>query len=135
MLHSWIFREPSLSFGVPVFVCAAVIFPLHLGWTGTDPLLFLGYLLVAAALFSVADAMIQTDFYDRFESVIAQSLLCLCAIVVPASIAFGIGSLAGPVDEALDEEVCVSQGAAEADTVGAEADDTFDVTPDCIAQG
>jgi hypothetical protein len=133
MLQRWLFREPALSFGVPVFVCAAVLFPLHLGWTGTPPGPFLGYLAVAAIVFSLADAWTQSDFYDRWEAVLLQSCLCGCGLAIPAALAFAIGSVAGPVDEALDEEVCASQGAFEADTPAAEVDDTFDVTADCIA--
>ncbi len=134
MLQRWLFREPSLSFGVPVFVCAAVVFPLHLGWTGATPGELLIYLAIAAALFSLADALGQSDFYDRWHAVIMQSLLSLCALALPALLAFAIGSAAGPVDEAFDEGICASQGAMEADDAIAESDDTFDVTADCIAE-
>ena len=134
MLQRWIFREPSLAFGLPVYLFAAILFPLHLGWIGVSLLAFAAYLVIAAALFSVVDALVQPKFYPRWPSVIAQSLLSLLALAVPAALAFGIGATVGPVDEAFDEEVCASQGDAEADTVEAESDDTFDVTPDCTSR-
>lgn len=134
MLQFWIFREPSLAFGLPVFVFAAIVFPLHLGWTGTSWPAFAAYLAVAAILFSLADALLQPSFYPRLVSVIPQSFLSLLALALPAALAFAIGSAAGPVDEELDEEVCASQGAVEVDTLEAESDDTFDVTADCIAE-
>ena len=133
MLQHWLFREPSLSFGLPVYVFAAFLFPLHLGWIGTSPLEFAGYVAFAAVLFSAADAYAQPAFYRRWQALLAQTLLSMLALAVPAALAFAIGSAIGPIDEALDEEACASQGAAEIDTLDAEADDTFDVTPDCTA--
>lgn len=131
VLHYWIFREPALAFGLPVFACAAILFPLHLGWTGAPLIALAGYLLIAAALFSAVDVLIQPTYYPQWLSVIPQAFLSVLALAVPAVLAFGIGAAFGPVDEALDEEVCASQGASEADTWEAESDDTFDVTPDC----
>ena len=131
MLQHWLFREPSLSFGVPVYVCAAILFPLHLGWTGSSVLSLAGYLVIAAVIFSLADAAFQPTLYRRWVSLIPQSFLSLLALGLPATLAFGVGSIAGPVDEAFDEEACAVQGAAEIDSAEAESDDTFDVTPDC----
>ena len=135
MLQHWLFREPTLTLGVPVYICAAILFPLHLGWTGASWLAFAGYLVIAAALVSVADALEQPTFYPGWLSLIPQSLLTLLALAMPAALAFGMGSIVGPVDEAMDEQVCASRGAAEIDTPETEADDTFDVTPDCSGKG
>jgi len=131
MLQHWLLREPSLSFGLPVFVCAAVVFPLHLGWTGASMAAFGGYLLLAAILFAAGDAHRDWRFYDGWAMVGSQAILTFFALAVPAVLAFSIGSLVGPVDEAFDERVCASRGATEVDTPAAEADDAFDVTPDC----
>jgi hypothetical protein len=131
MLQQWLLREPSLSFGLPVYVCAAILFPLHLGWIGTSPLGFAGYLAIAAVLFSLADAIAQPAFYRRVIALVPQAILSMAALALPALAAFAIGSAVGPVDEALDEGVCASQGTAEIDTLDAESDDTFDVTADC----
>lgn len=133
MLQRWLLREPSLALGLPVFVCASMIFPLHLGWTGTPAAEFLVYLAIAAALFSVTDALLRTERYGRWQAVGEQLVLCMAALAAPAALAFAIGAAAGPVDEALDEQVCATHGAVEADTLDAEADDTFDVTADCVA--
>lgn len=134
MLQRWILREPCLAFGLPVYGFAAVLFPLHLGWTGASWLAFAGYLLIAAALFSTADAVTQPALYPSWLFVVPQSLLSLFALAIPASLAFAIGSNVGPVDEAWDGVVCASQGAAEADTREAESDDTFDMTADCVVE-
>lgn len=133
MFQHWLLREPSLCFGLPVYLFAAFLFPLHLGWTGASLVGFASYLVFAAALFSIVDAALQPSFYPRLASVIPQSFLSFLALAVPAGLAFAVGGAVGPVDEALDEGVCASQGASEADTAEAEADDTFDVTADCIA--
>ena len=132
MFQHWIMREPTLAFGLPVYAFAAILFPLHLGWIGTSWRDFAGYLVIAAILFSLVDALTQPASYPKWSSVIPQSLLSLMALAVPAVLAFALGSVVGPVDEALDEEVCASQGVAEADSVEAEADDSYDLSADCM---
>jgi hypothetical protein len=131
MLQHWLLREPSLCFGLPVYLFAAFLFPLHLGWVGTSPGSFVAYLVAAAILFSIADAIAQPAFYRRRGALVPQSFLSLLAIGVPAALAFAAGAALGPVDEAMDEEFCAAQGTAELDSVAAEADDTYDVTADC----
>lgn len=131
MLQHWLFREPSLCFGLPVYLFAALLFPLHLGWTGSSLGSFAGYLVAAAILFSIADAIAQPAFYAKWSALIPQSILSLLAIGVPAALAFAAGSAIGPVDEAADGQVCAAQGLAEVDSPEAEADDTYDVTADC----
>ena len=131
MLQHWILREPTVAFGLPVCALAALIFPLYLGWAGTPVLAFVGYLVVAAGLFSLADALLRPSDYSDWASVTSQAILSLLTLAVPATLMFGIGAIVGPVDEAMDEEVCASRGTAEADTPEAEADDALDLTPDC----
>jgi hypothetical protein len=133
MLQRWILREPALAFGLPVYGLAGFIFPLHLGWTGTTWLGLAAYLAVAASLLSIADAFLRREDYPGWGAVVPQAVLSLMALAIPAALAFEVGALLGPVDEAIDEGVCATQGEAEADTAAAEADDTFDVTPDCVA--
>jgi hypothetical protein len=132
MMQHWLLREPSLSFGLPVYLFAALLVPLHLGWTGRSLPEFLAYLAVAALIFSIADALTNRGLYDSAGELAGQVLLSLLALALPAALAFAAGSLAGPVDEVLDEETCATQGAAESDTLESESDDTFDVTPDCV---
>lgn len=133
MLQHWLFREPSLCFGLPVYLFAASVFPLHLGWTGTSLGSFVGYLIVTAILFSTIDAIAQPAFYAKWRALIPQSFLSLLALGGPAALAFAVGSAVGPIDEALDEEVCAARGTTELDSMEAEADDTYDVTADCAA--
>jgi hypothetical protein len=132
MLQHWLFREPTLCFGLPVYLFAALLFPLHLGWTGTSLGSFAGYLVAAAILFSVADAIAQPAFYARWRALVPQSVLSLLALGAPAALAFATGSALGPVDEAEDEQFCAAQGLVELDSAEAEADDTYDLTADCV---
>lgn len=124
--------QPDAAFGVPVYGCAAVLFPLHLGWTGNSWAGFAAYLGLATLMFCAVDAFARPRL-NRL-SLLSESLLVLLAIGLPATLAFAAGSWAGPIDEALDEEVCRATGAAELDTLEAESDDTFDITPDCEAK-
>jgi len=132
MLQHWLTREPSLSFGLPVYLFAAILVPLHLGWIGRSLPELLAYLVVAAAIFSIADALANRGLYETARALLLQASLTLLALAAPAALAFAAGSIAGPVDEVLDEETCATQGAAESDSIEAESDDTFDVTPDCV---
>ena len=131
MLQHWIFREPALCFGLPVYLSAAVLFPFYLGWTGTSLLSLAGYLLVAALLFSVADAVWQPSLYPKWKAIIPQSFLSLFALALPAAILFVVGGALGAVEERLEDEVCANGGAVETADASAEADDAFDVTADC----
>lgn len=131
MFRHWIIRDANLALAIPVYGAAAVVFPLHLGWTGASPGALAIYLLAATVLFSLRNALAEPSFYPTRASVIAQALLILPALAVPAALAFTVGAVAGPIDETFDEEYCATRGATESDTPGSEADDTFDVTPDC----
>jgi hypothetical protein len=135
MLQQWLLREPSLCFGLPVYLVAAIVLPLHLGWTGASLSFLAVYLVIAAGLFSLADAVLHRSLYPRLAALVTQAVMSLLALAVPAALAFAVGSVVGPVEEAFDEEACAAQGAGEADTAAAEADDTFDVTPDCTGPG
>jgi hypothetical protein len=59
-------------------------------------------------------------------------VLGVLALVVPAGLAFSLGAVVGPVEERLEDQVCLMGNAGPAsDSAAAEADDTFDVTADC----
>lgn len=123
---SW---KPDTALGVPVYGCAAIIFPLHLGWTGTPWVGFAIYLGLVVALFSGVDAFARPRVNKL--PIVSQSLLFFLAIGTPAALTFAVGSFAGSIDEAMDEKACLSVGATEDDSFRAESDDTFDITPDC----
>lgn len=132
-MHTQKTWQPNVALGVPVYGCAAIVFPLHLGWIGAswaDLALYLGF---AALLISAADALAAPRL-NRLPFV-PQSALILLAIGAPAALAFAIGSFAGPIDEAMDERACLAAGAGEEDSPQAEGDDTFDLTPDCTIDG
>src|SRR5690606_42116257 len=110
MLQHWLLREPSLSFGLPVFVCAAVVFPLHLGWIGVSMAAFGGYLLLATILFAAGDAHPHWRFYDRWSMIGSQAILRFIALVVPGLLSISLGSLVTPRGAGLD--ACGSAGGA-----------------------
>lgn len=94
---------------------------------------FAAYLALATLLFSAVDALAR----PRANKLpfFPQSLVFLLSIGTPATLAFALGSFAGPIDEAMDEKICLTAGASEEDTLAAESDDTFDLTPDCKVRG
>jgi hypothetical protein len=131
-MKTWIFREPTLCCGVPVYVCAAVIFPFQLGWTGSSLPGFALYLVLAAALFSIADTFEAPSFYPKWGYVLPQACCSLLILAAPALIAYFSAAALAPIDEAMDDELCMmSSGTGSSDTPASEADDAFDVTPDC----
>lgn len=132
MWQRWIFREPSLAFGLPLYLLATIAMPLHLGWIQSSWLTFGLYLLTAAVLFSVGDALRRPGDYPGVVSVLPQAALSLMVLAAPAALAFAAGGYAGGIDERSDERVCVALGAFESDSVIAEANDSFDLIPDCV---
>jgi hypothetical protein len=132
-MKAWLFREPTLCCGLPVYICAAVVFPFQLGWTGASLLGFGLYLVLAAGLFSVADVFEAPSFYPKWGYVVPQAFCSLLILAVPATLAFALAAAVAPIEEQMDDQVClVRSGAGSSDTVAAEADDALDVTPDCV---
>ncbi|QYU68889.1 hypothetical protein J4558_01725 [Leptolyngbya sp. 15MV] len=127
---SW---QPDAALGIPVYGCAALVFPLHLGWTGSPWAAFAAYLALATLLFWAVDRLARPRLNQL--PTFPQGMLFLLAIGIPATFAFAIGTLLGPIDERLDEQACQLIGATENDMFGVEGNDTFDLTPDCIFEG
>jgi len=133
-MQRWIFREPALCLGLPVYLFAAFLFPLHLGWSGASYLELGGYLVVAVGLFATADVATQRRFYRRWQEVAAQSVLTLLTISLPAILVFSMGQVFDRSEEGMEDGLCELSGyAGGSDTVEAEADDAIDMTPDCVA--
>jgi len=134
-MQRWMFREPALCLGFPVYICAGLLFPLHLGWSGTSYLALGGYLTVAVALFTGADVIAHRGFYRRWQEVCAQSALTLLTISLPAMLAFSIGQAFDRSEEDMEDELCAMSGyAGGSDALAEEADDSIDVTPDCVSR-
>ena len=132
-MHTRTIWHPNVALGVPVFGCAAIVFPLHLGWMGASWVDLAIYIAFAALLFSAVDALAAPRL-NRLP-LAPQSVLILLAIAAPGALAFAVGSIAGPIDETMDERTCLAAGAGEEDSLAAEDDDTFDLTPDCVRNG
>jgi hypothetical protein len=132
-VQSWMLREPALCLGIPVYAFAALLFPLHLGWSGASLLVLAGYLVIAGTLFTLADVLTHRGFYRRWQEIVAQSVLSLLTIALPALLAFVVGQAFDRSEERFEDELCVMSGYAHgSDSAAAEADDSLDVTPDCV---
>jgi hypothetical protein len=130
------FREPALCLGLPVYLCAGFLFPLHLGWSGTSYVVLAGYLALACALFTTADVLTQRGFYRRWQEVCAQSVLTLLTISLPALLLFSVGQAFDRSEEGMEDELCAMSGyRGGSDALVEEADDSVDPTPDCIGEG
>lgn len=132
-MQRWMFREPALCLGLPVFLCAGLLFPLHLGWSGTNYVTLAGYLAFACALFTAADVIMQRSLYRRWAEVVAQSVLTLLTLSLPAILLFSVGQALDRSEEGMEDELCTMSGyTGGSDTLEAEADDSVDPTPDCV---
>jgi hypothetical protein len=128
------FSEPALCLGLPVYLCAGFLFPLHLGWSGSSYLTLAGYLALACTLFTAADVMTQRGFYRRWPEVCAQSVLTLLSIAAPALLVFSIGQRFDSSEELMEDGLCAMSGyAGGSDALDEEVDDSVDPTPDCVA--
>ena len=130
-----IFRSANWWLGGLVWLCAAFVFPLHLGWLGASPAALLIYVGVATALLLSADAVHDPGFYRSWNELRAQSAPFLLAVAVPAAVAFSLGGALAPMEEALEDDVCRLGGFSETpESRLEELDDSFDITADCSLQ-
>jgi hypothetical protein len=131
-MQRWMFREPALCLGFPVYLCAGFVFPLHLGWNGASYPTLAGYLALACVLFTAADVTMQRRFYRRWREIGAQSVLTLLTISLPALLLFSVGQVFDRSEEGMEDQLCAMSGyASGSDTLDEEADDSIDPTPDC----
>jgi hypothetical protein len=120
---------------LPVYLCAGFLFPLHLGWSGASYAALAGYLMLACALFTAADAMTQRGFYRRWQDVGAQSVLTLLTISLPALLLFSVGQSFDRSEEGMEDELCEMNGyPGGSDALVDEVDDSLDPTPDCVGE-
>lgn len=134
-MQGWMFREPALCLGFPVYICAGFVFPLHLGWSGASYVTLAGYLALACALFTAADVIAHRGFYRRWPEICAQSVLTLLTISLPALLMFSIGQAFDRSEEGMEDELCEMSGyAGGSDALAEEADDSVDPTPDCLGE-
>ena len=134
-MQRWMFREPALCLGFPVYLCAGFLFPLHLGWSGASYVTLAGYLALAGALFTAADAFNQRGFYRRWQEICAQSVLTLLTISLPATLVFSVGQAFDRSEESMEDELCAMSGyPGGSDALVEEADDSVDPTPDCLGE-
>lgn len=134
-MQRWMFREPALCLGAPVYLCAGFLFPLHLGWSGASYVMLAGYLALACTLFIAADVTTQRGFYRRWPEICAQAVLTLLTISLPALLLFSIGQTFDRSEEGMEDELCAMSGyPGGSDAPLEEADDSLDPTPDCAGE-
>jgi len=125
-------QDPAIGFRLGVYLFAAVVFPLHLGWVGVSWGQLWAYLAIAAVLLSLPVALLVRPLHHaKWQAMVIVAISNAVLSAVPAMLAFSVGSALGPIDEAIDEKVCAAQGLGEQDSALAEANDTVDVLPDC----
>lgn len=129
-----IISEPDLCLSLLVWFCAASLFPLHLGWAGASWIALVFYLAVAAGLMVAADALLRRVYFSGWRMLGSDYLLCSVGLAVPALAAFALGAAVAPTEEAFEDALCRIGGfSTDNDTAGAEADDAFDLTADCLS--
>jgi hypothetical protein len=122
--------------GGAVWLCAAFVFPLQLGWAGAPATALLAYIAIAGGLLLTADILHDPVSYRGPRAVRTQAWPFLMAVAGPAVLAFALGQLLAPLDRAVDEgDVCGLAGLAPT-VEGAmqELDDGFDLNADCAPE-
>jgi hypothetical protein len=98
--------DPAVYLALPVWLCAAIVFPLQIGTGGAPAASLLFYLLVAGALLSVADALHDTASYGNWQVAVFEWLLRVLGLAVPALLAYSLGALAAPDEPAFEPSFC-----------------------------
>ena len=131
-MNADIFSRPSWSVGVAVWLCAAFVFPLHLGWSGAPAGLLVAYTVIAAGLLLVADALHDPDAYPGWRELRFQAAPFLLAVAVPAGVAFALGQVMAPAEPAdVILKGLLGGFSPTAESPLEELDDSMDLTADC----
>ena len=132
-MRHWIFTEPALALGVPIYLSAAVLFPFYLGWGGVGFAGLAAYCALAAAVFCLVDASEHPTLYPKWRDVVMQAVLSLLVLSVPGTLAHGLGTALAPMEERLEDQACIGAGyAGSSDAPADEANDALDVIADCV---
>lgn len=105
-----ILREPTVCFGMVVWITAVTVFPLRLGMTGAPFASFALYVAIAGMLLAVADAILNPSLYHRGGDVLLQGVFWTIGLSVPALVAFAIGLAAAPAHQEFSDNLCVLGG-------------------------
>lgn len=94
------FFDPGSYLAVQVWLCAALVFPLHLGIKGASVLSLLAYLGMAGALLTLAHAIQEPDIRGDWQVAVFEWISRVLSLAVPAALAFALGGLLTPVQSA-----------------------------------
>lgn len=128
-----IHRTANWCLGAGVWLCAAFVFPLQLGWAGASAAALAAYVAVAGVLLLGADILQDPVSYRSEGAVRAQAGPFLLAVAVPAVLAFALGQVLAPIDQAMEEEQVCELAGLTPTVEGSmqELDDGFDFNADC----
>lgn len=104
------YTHPALYLVLPVWLCAAIVFPLQLGITGASLLSLMAYLGAAGALLTLADALHDRDSYRNWQVVVFECALRVLGLAVPAALAFAFGLLVVPAEAGFEYGGCDDAG-------------------------
>src|SRR5690606_24211284 len=105
-----ILNEPTLCFGMVVWIAAATVLPLRLGMNGASIVAFAVYVAVAGLLLAVADAILNPSLYHRIGDVVLQGVFWTIGLAVPALLMFAIGGAVAPVHQQFSDDLCTLGG-------------------------
>lgn len=103
------YTDPALYFALPVWLCAAIVFPLQIGITGASALSLIAYLAAAGVLLSLADALHDLDSYRNWQVAVFECFLRMLGLALPAALAYTWGLLVAPSDAAFEQVSCGSR--------------------------
>jgi hypothetical protein len=106
--------DPVVYLALPVWLCAAVVFPLQIGMTGAPAPSLLFYLVTAGGLLALADALHDTASYGNWQVALFEWLLRVLGLAVPAVLAYALGTMAAPDEPVFEPALCASSAYARA---------------------
>ena len=104
------YTDPALYLMLPVWLCAAIVFPLQLGISGASLLSLMAYLAAAGTLLTLADALHDPDSYRNWQVAAFECALRVLGLAVPAALAFAFGLLAAPAEAGFEYGGCNDAG-------------------------
>ncbi len=104
------YLDPASLLALPVWLCAAIVFPLQLGITGASLISLALYLAAAGTLLSLADAFHEPDGYGNWQVALFECLLRILGLAIPAALAFALGAIVAPDQPEFGLAECMDGG-------------------------
>src|SRR5690606_30543237 len=98
--------DPAVYLAMPVWLCAAIVFPLQIGVTGAPFGSLVLYLAAAGALLSLADALHDPPSYGNWQVATFEWILQVLGLALPGALAFAFGTLVAPAEPIFEPVLC-----------------------------